>query len=297
MTTFLQMVEDTASEVSSYVRNQESITVVTQAAAVGDLVITVDDASAVSRGLAEIGDELVYVKNVNKTAGTIEIMPGGRGWRGSTAASHGINTIIRNNPNFPRVQIRRAINDTIRGIDLRAIGSHEFEFDGTQYAYALPTDFQDVTGVAWDAPDTTEIWPLIKRFRIDRNFRVTGDSSTLRSAIVLLESPMPGRTVRIQYAKYPTPMASDADVFTTVSGLPASAEDVIRLGAMWRLVSTIDPGKVVAMTPSADLVDQPVPSGESTSVARYLYQLFSVRLAEEKAKQQDNYMSIIQYAR
>jgi len=247
--------------------------------------------------LAEIGDELIYVKSVNTTAGTITVIPGGRGWRGTTATSHGVNTVLRNNPTFPRAQIRRALNDTIRGIDLRAIDSHEFEFDGTQYAYALPTNFQDVTGVAWDAPDTTEIWPLIKRFRLDRNFRVSGDSSTMRTAIVLLESPMPGRTVRVQYAKFPTALSSDGDDFVSVTGLPASAEDVIRLGAMWRLVSTIDPGKVVAMTPSADLVDSPVPSGESTTVARYLYQLFTVRLAEERAKQQDNYMSIIQYAR
>lgn len=297
MSSFLEMVEDTASEVSSYVRNQESITVLTQAVNDSELTLTVDDASAISRGLAEIGDELIYVKSVNTTAGTITVIPGGRGWRGTTATSHGVNTVLRNNPTFPRAQIRRALNDTIRGIDLRAIDSHEFEFDGTQYAYALPTNFQDVTGVAWDAPDTTEIWPLIKRFRLDRNFRVSGDSSTMRTAIVLLESPMPGRTVRVQYAKFPTALSSDGDDFVSVTGLPASAEDVIRLGAMWRLVSTIDPGKVVAMTPSADLVDSPVPSGESTTVARYLYQLFTVRLAEERAKQQDNYMSIIQYAR
>lgn len=297
MTTFLQMIEDTASEVSSYVRNQESITVVTQGVDADDIIITVDDASAVSRGLAEVGDELVYVKNVNKTAGTIEVIPGGRGWRGSSAASHNVNTIIRNNPNFARVQIRRALNDTIRGIDLRAIDSHQFQFNGTEYAYPLPADFQDVTGVAWSAPDTTGIWPLIKRFRIDRNFRVDGAPDATRSALVLLESPMPGRDVRVQYAKHPTPLTADDDDFAAVTGLPASAEDVIRLGAMWRLISTIDPGKVIATAPSADLVDAPVPSGESTSVARYLYQLFSVRLAEEKAKQQDNYMSIIQYAR
>lgn len=297
MSTFLEIVEDTSSEVSSYVRNQESITVLTQAATDSDLTLTVDDASAISRGLAEIGDELIYVKSVNTTAGTITVLPGGRGWRGTTASSHGVNTVLRNNPTFPRSQIRRALNDTIRGIDLRAIDSYEFEFDGTQYAYALPTDFQDVTGVSWDAPDTTEIWPLIKRFRLDRNFRVSGDASTMRTAIVLLESPMPGRTVRVQYAKFPTALSADGDAFASVTGLPASAEDVIRLGAMWRLVSTIDPGKVVAMTPSADLVDSPVPSGESTTVARYLYQLFTVRLAEERAKQQDNYMSIIQYAR
>ncbi len=297
MSTFAEIVEDTLAEVSSYVKNQEAITVLTQTATDSDTTLTVDDANSLSRGIVEIGNELVYVKSVNATAGTVTILPGGRGWRGTTAAAHGLNTILRNNPTFPRDQIRRAINDTIRGIDLRALSSHEFEFDGTTYAYAMPTDFQDVTGVAWNSPDSTEVWPLIKRYRVDRNFRVTGDTSTVRAAIVLMEYPTPGRNIRVQYAKYPTALSADTDEFATTTGLPASAEDVIRLGAMWRLVSTIDPGKVIAVTPSADVVDAPVRPGDSTSVARYLYQLFNVRLAEEKAKQQDNYLSIIQYAR
>lgn len=297
MSTFSEIIEDTLAEVSSYVKNQEAITVLTQSATDSDTTLTIDEAGSISRGLAEIGDELVYVKSVNQTAGTITVLPGGRGWRGTTATAHPVNTIIRNSPTFPRDQIKRAINDTIRGIDLRAISSYEFTFDGTTYAYALPVDFQDITGITWNAPDTTEVWPVIRRFRVDRNFRVAGDSSTVRSALVLNEYPMPGRTVRVQYAKYPTAMSTLSDDFATVTGLPDSAEDVIRLGAMWRLVSTIDPGKVIAMTPSADLVDSPVGPGDSTSVARYLYQLFSVRLAEEKAKQQDNYISTIQYAR
>jgi len=293
---FNQMIEDTLSEVSSYVRGQESITVLLQAATDADTTLTVDDTSALSKGLVEVGDELVYLKSVNSQAGTATVLPGGRGFRGTTAAAHGVNTLVRNNPLFPRDQIKRAINETIKGIDLRALASHEFTFDGSVYAYALPSDFQDVTGVTFDAPDSTEIWPLIKRYRIDRNFRVSGDSS-MRSAIVLNEYPTPGRTVRVQYAKYPTALSAATDEFSTVSGLPASSEDVIRLGAMWRLISTVDPGKVIARTPAADLVDAPVPSGESTSVSRYLYQLFTVRLNEEKAKQQDNYLSIIQYAR
>lgn len=297
MSTFGQMIEDTLAEVSSYVRGQESITVLLQSATDSDVTLTVDDASSLSKGIVEIGEELVYLKSVNTQAGTVTVLPGGRGYRGTTASAHAINTQLRNNPIFPRDQIKRALNETIKGIDLRALSSHEFTFDGTQYAYVLPTDFQDVTGVAWNAPDTTGVWPLIKRYRIDRNYRATGDASTVRAAIVLNEYPMPGRTVRVQYAKFPTALSASGDEFASTSGLPASAEDVIRLGAMWRLISTVDPGKVIARTPAADLVDAPVPSGESTSVARYLYQLFSVRLAEEKAKQQDNYMSIIQYAR
>lgn len=288
------MVEDTLAEVSSYVRNQESITVITQQIDSDDLTLTLDDASQVSRGIVEIGNELVFIKSVNKQAGTATILPGGRGWKGSTATSHAVNTIVRNNPLYPKMMVQRALNDTIKSINLMALDNFTFEFDGTRYAYLLPSDFQDAVGVSWNAPDTTQVWPLIKRYRIDRNF-YDDDTSTEGEALVLLEFPMPGRDVRVQYVKYPTPLSLGDDFSDT--GLPDSAEDVIRLGAMWRLVSTVDPGKVVAMSPSADLVDQPVGAGDSTAVARYIYQLFSVRLAEEKAKQADHYMSIIQYAR
>lgn len=294
MSSFSTMVEDTLAEVSSYVRNQESITVITQQIDSDDLTLTLDDASQVSRGIVEIGNELVFIKSVNKQAGTATILPGGRGWKGSTATSHAVNTIVRNNPLYPKMMVQRALNDTIKSINLMALDNFTFEFDGTRYAYLLPSDFQDAVGVSWHAPDTTQVWPLIKRYRIDRNF-YDDDTSTEGEALVLLEFPMPGRDVRVQYVKYPTPLSLGDDFSDT--GLPASAEDVIRLGAMWRLVSTVDPGKVVAMSPSADLVDQPVGAGDSTAVARYIYQLFSVRLAEEKAKQADHYMSIIQYAR
>ena len=292
------MTEDTLSEVSSYVRNQESITVLTQSISATDETLTVDDANALSKGIIEVGEELVYLKSVNSLAGTADVMPGARGFRATTAATHAINTQVRNNPIFPRDQIKRALNETIRGIDLRAMASYDFEFNGTAYAYILPTDFKgNVTGVSFDAPDSADVWPMLRRYRIDRNFRATDDATTVRAAIVLNEYPTPGRTVRVQYAKHPTALSSDSDEFATTTGLPASAEDVIRLGAMWRMISTVDPGKVVARTPAADLVDAPVPSGESTSVARYLYQLFTVRLNEEKAKQQDNYMSMIHYER
>lgn len=297
MSTFLEITEETLAEISSYVRNQESLTVLLQSASDSDLTFTVDDATALSRGIVEIDNELVYVKSVNKTAGTVEIMPGGRGFRGSTAAAHSVNAIIRNNPTFPRTQVKRALNDTIQGIDLVAIGSHSFTFDGVTYAYPLPTDFEEITGVSYDSVGPTDVWHLLKRYRVDRNFRVDGAPSTVRSAIVLLEAPMAGREVRVQYTKYPSPLVNDSDNFASTSGLPQSAEDVIRLGAMWRLVSTIDPGKVTAVSPSADVMDAPFEVGQSSSVARYLYQLFGVRLAEEKAKQQKNYLSIIQYAR
>jgi hypothetical protein len=135
------MVEDTLSEASSYIRNQESITVLTQAVNSSAVELVVDDATQISKGLVEIGDELVYVKSVNKNAGTATVLPGGRGWKGSTAVSHGVNEIIRNNPTFPRSQIKRALNDTINAVDLRALKSTEFEFESIFYFFSCGVKF------------------------------------------------------------------------------------------------------------------------------------------------------------
>jgi hypothetical protein len=101
--------------------------------------------------------------------------------------------------------------------------------------------------------------------------------------------------VRVQYTKYPTVITDNQDL--TVSGLPSSCEDVVRLGAMYRLLSTVDPGKVTATSVSADALDQPVSAGASTNVAKYIFQLYTVRLAEEISKQQANFLNTIQYSR
>jgi hypothetical protein len=294
MTVFRTMIETTLAEVGSYVRNQESVTVLTQPIDSDDLTLTLDDVTAVSKGTVEVGDELLYIKKVSSQSGNALVMPGGRGWQGTTPQAHDALTLVRNNPLFPRSQVRRALNDTITGIDLMAISSHEFMFDGTTLAYPLPADFETVTGVSWEAPDSTLIWPLIKHYRVDRNYRVPGDPNP-RSALVLHDVPMVGQTVRVQYVKNPAALGDDENF--SVTGLPASSEDVIRLGAMWRLLTTVDPGKVLAVSPASEMVDGAVQAGQPTAVARYLYQLFSVRLAEEKSKQMDNYMSVIQYQR
>jgi hypothetical protein len=66
---------------------------------------------------------------------------------------------------------------------------------------------------------------------------------------------------------------------------------------MYRLLSTVDAGKVTAASVSADALDQPVAPGTSTNAAKYIFQLYTVRLSEEIAKQQANFLNIIQYTR
>jgi hypothetical protein len=297
MATLNQLTEQTLGEINGYVRNQESLTYATNVVDSDDLSITVDDASAISKGIIEIDDELIYVKKSIAASGTLQVLgPAanqvGRGWRATTATSHVSGSVVRNNPLFPRTQVKRAILETIKGMTFPVISNETFTFNGSDYSYVMPDSLVDITGVSWELPDSTGVWALIKRWRLDTNYL---NGATTGQALILNEAPMPGQTVRVQYTKYPTTITDNQEL--TVSGLPSSCEDVVRLGAMYRLLSTVDPGKVIATSVSADALDQPVSAGASTNTAKYIFQLYTVRLAEEISKQQANFLNTIQYSR
>jgi hypothetical protein len=297
MATLTQLTEQTIGEIGSYIKNQESVTIITNAIDSDDLTLTVDDATAASKGIIEIDEELLYVKKSVAASGTLQILgtasvASGRGWRGTTATSHIAGSIVRNNPIFPKSQVKRALLETIKGMNFPVIANETFTFNGSDYSYVMPDSLVDVTGVSWELPDSTGVWALIKRWRLDTNYL---DSGTTKQALILNEAPMSGADVRVQYTKYPSTITDNQEL--TVSGLPSSCEDVVRLGAMYRLLSTVDPGKVTATSVSADALDQPVSAGASTSAAKYIFQLYSVRLAEEVAKQQANFLNTIQYSR
>jgi len=299
MATLNQLTEQTIAEINSYVRNQESVTIITSAVTSADVTMLVDDVSSLSKGIIEIDDELIYVKKAISSSGTVQILgtngnPVGRGWRGTTATSHVSGSVVRNNPIFPKTQVKRAILETIKGMNFPCISYETFTFNGSDYSYIMPNSLVDITGISWDVPDSTGVWSIIKNWRLDTNYFDT-TTNTIKQALILKESPMPGRTVNVQYTKYPTTITDNQDL--TVSGLPASCEDVVRLGAMYRLLSTVDPGKVTATSVSADALDQPVQAGASTTAAKYIFQLYTVRLAEEIAKQQANFLNTIQYTR
>lgn len=299
MATLNQLTEQTLGEINAYVKNQESVTIITNTATAGDLTLTVDDTTALSKGIVELNDELIYLKKVIASSGTVQVLGAtgnavGRGWRATTATSHPSGSIIRNNPMFPRTQVKRAILETIKGMNFPCISYETFTFNGSDYSYIMPDSLVDITGISWDVPDSTGVWAIIKGWRLDTNY-YDATTNSIKQALILKESPMPGRTVNVQYTKYPTAITDNQEL--TVSGLPASCEDVVRLGAMYRLLSTVDPGKVTATTVSADALDQPVQAGASTNAAKYIFQLYTVRLAEEISKQQANFLNTIQYTR
>lgn len=242
---------------------------------------TVGSAENLSEGVAEIDDELVYIQSISGT--TITLAPDGRGYRGTTAASHAQNARVTMNPIAPRTVIKQKINDTIRGVypKLRGKGSTEFTYSGAITTYNLPADCDEVLQVTYDAVAPTGEWPRVYHYSVDKNANTTqyagGKSISIYSVV---EN---GRTVRVVYTKKPTTLSASSDLLTT-SGLAETARACIVAGAVWRLVSYLGPALLRNDSVAIDMMDD---TGrlDPTRMAAYLRAQYDLELQEEYQRQ------------
>lgn len=297
MSTFGQLTETTLLYLQGFTTVQDQATYLTQSATDSGLTLTVADTSALSRGMVEIDDELIWVDTVDSVSLTLTAPPYGRGYRGTTAAAHASGSRVVSSPMFPRTVVKQAINEAVSGVfpDLFAVGSTSFTFQAARLSYSLPAGATDVLSVSWSPPGPTQEWLPIRRWSLDRNANTTAFATG--ASLSIYDGIVPGRTINVVYSKEPTQMSADADVFTTVTGLPASAEDLIRLGAAYRLVPFFDSAHLSGMSSEADFSANMRPVGGSSQLGRYLMQLYQMRLAEEQQNLQRIYPTRSHYIR
>ena len=114
MSTFSQLTDQTLMQLYGYTTLQDQATYLTGALSATGLTVNVDDATAVSRGIVEIGDEIIWVDSLDSSAGTLTVPPYGRGFRGTTASAHSIGDRVVSSPMFPRQMVKDALNDAIK---------------------------------------------------------------------------------------------------------------------------------------------------------------------------------------
>ncbi len=277
MTTFNELTEEILINLEGFTMRQDRTTYLTAAIDNNDLSLALASGDNIGKGILEIDDELIHIDSVDRSDRSAVISPFGRGYRGTTAAAHTVNTKVTFAPSFPRISVKRAINDTLRAVypNVYGVASHTFTFNASQNTYSLPVAAETVLAVSWDSIGPSGEWIPIRRWRHDP-MAATVDYSN-GNTITLNEAIVPGRTVQVVYAKTPTPLSADADVFTTTTGLEETSRDLIVYGASYRMASFLDPGRLTFTSPEADANDQTRPFGSGTSTARYLLAQFVKR--------------------
>lgn len=280
MSTFEQLVDSTILYLSGFSSHQDQSTYLTQGIGDSDTTIEVNDPSALSRGLCEIDGELIQVDAVDRSSRTAVIPPYGRGFRGTTATGHVAGTQVVSSPQFPKHSVKQALNDSINSLypDLYAAYDEFLTADPVTVNFKLTNqNVRNVLRVSGEAVGPSGEWMPIRRYEL-RPYIQGG------AEISIYDQPVPGQRIHVRLAGMPTPL-SDGDDFT-VSGLPASAEDLVRLGAAYRLVPYLETPLVSGLSAAADLAANMRPIGAGERLGKYLLGLYRTRLEEERRQQQ-----------
>lgn len=286
---------------STYLRTAVTTTTSTSAS---PLVLSLGSTESVGKGILEIDEELLWIDSYDRVANTATVAPYGRGYLGSTAATHTADSKVTISPTFPRHSVKRAINDTIRalGANIFSVKSTTFTFNAAVSTYAFANlNIKNIITVTWQTIGPTKEWQPIRRYDFDAAANaeafgyVTGTDQV--QTITLGEAPISGRTVKIIYATDPVAFTSNSEDYATQTGLPESTRDVVVLGAAYRLLSFLDPARASMVSPQADETDSKRPYGASQSATKQLYALFTQRLNEETKAQQQNYPPKVHFSR
>ena len=308
MPTLTNMIDETLINLAGYTFQQDRSTYLataistTTSSSASPLIMSLVSTDSVGKGIVEIEEELLWVDNYDRIANTATVAPYGRGYLGTTAATHAADTKVTISPTFPRHSIKRAINDTIRslGANIFSVKTTTFTFNSAVSTYAFANlNIKNILTVSWQEIGPSKEWRPIRRYDFDplANAAAFGYTTEQVQTITLGEAPISGRTVKITYATDPEAFTTNAQDYATQTGLPESTRDVVILGAAYRLLSFLDPARAAQVSPQADETDSKRPYGASQSATKQLYALYTQRLNEETKAQQQNYPPKVHYSR
>ena len=300
MPTLSEMIDEVRNNLQGYTLRQDRITYVANSGGLTTTSssVTVGSADNLAKGIIEIDDELMWIDSFNKSTNTLNIIPGfGRGYGGTTAAPHAQYAQVTLAPTFPKVTIKKAINDTINSLypKLWAVASTTFTFNASQVTYALPDDVENILYASWQTTGSSQEWLPINKWRSDGMANIATFNTT--NTINIYENIQPGRTVQVYYTTTANTLDANTDDFADVTGLPESSQDVIILGASYKLLSYIDAGRINLSSAEADLADSKIPSTAGAGASRYVFALFQQRLNEEALKLADKYPIRLHYTK
>lgn len=300
MPTLSEMIDEVRSNLQGYTLRQDRITYVANSSGLTTTTsaIQVGSADNLAKGVIEIDDELIWIDSFNKTNNTLNVIPGfGRGYQGTTAAPHAQYAQVTLAPTFPRISIKKAINDTINGLypKLWAVSSTTFTYNASQTTYPLPDDVENILYISWQTTGSSQEWLPVNKWRADGMANVATFNTT--NTVSLYDNIQPGRTVQVYYTTEANTLDSSTDDFADVTGLPESSYDVITLGAAYKLLSYLDAGRINLTSAEADFADSKIPSTAGAGASRYVFALFQQRLNDEALKLADKFPIRLHYSR
>jgi hypothetical protein len=304
-TTLTDLINEVQINLAGYTYQQDRATHLTSAVSTltspstSPTVLSLGSTENLGKGVVEIDEELMWVDSFDRVANTATVSPYGRGYLGTTAATHTADSKVTISPTFPRYVIKKAINDTVNAIgsSIFAVNVTTFTFNAAQTTYDFDgLNIQNILSIMWQSVGPSQEWIPVRRWSWDSKADATAFGATAQT-VTIGDYITPGRTVKVVYSTDPVPFTTNAQDFSTHTGLPNSCKDVIVLGASYRLLTYLDPARAAQVSPQADETDSKRPYGASQTATKQLYALYTQRLNEETQRQQTAYPIRVHYSR
>lgn len=238
-------------------------------------------AMGLSPGVVEIDSELLYVSAVGSD-GTATVEPWGRGFNSSTPAAHSAGSKVTSFPTYPRVKVLDALNEAVSRVfpSLFVPAVYATTTTYPQVTYDLPDVAEWLVEARWLPPNGVGIWETIQRARVGQSKGQTPDDGT---TVDVGDRIIPGQPIEFTYAKRPTSFTAESDLFTA-TGLPASARDLIVIGAA---AGTLVASQELSRLQTSSIEQQNraglVGPDSALTSSRYLEAKYQLRLKEESA--------------
>ena len=305
MPTLESMIDEVLINLAGYTYQQDRATYITEdvtadaSTIASPTILQLASTDNIGKGTIEIDEELVWLDSFDRVSNTATVPPWGRGYLGTTKATHTAGAKVTITPTFPRYVIKKAINDTIAafGSTIFAVKTTSFTFNAAQTTYPFNNlGIHNIMTIMWQDIGPSEEWFPIRRWSWDSLASTTAFGAGAQT-VTIGDFVQPGRTVKVVYATDPVPFTTNSEDYATQTGLPDSTRDVVILGASYRLLTYLDPARAAQVSPQADETDSKRPFGASQTATKQLYALYTQRLNEETARQQAQYPIRVHYSR
>jgi hypothetical protein len=286
VSTFDDLVDSVLQTLHGYGLAQPRATFLSAGIDADDTQLAVRDASDFEQGVAEIDNETIFIESVDFDNNILTVSPDGRGYYGSTAATHANNARVTMAPVWPRSKVAEAVNETIVGTypDLFATVTTSFAYSPAVTTYSLPAAAEKVIRVTTDTIGPSREQLTVNRYSF--NVNASGSDFATGRSITLEKGAFPGRNVNVTYVTAPAEITFGDDF--TDSGLAETAKRCIKYGVCSSLILYMDPARLPVNTAQADEYD---PSrnaiGTATKLSANLYQRYLVELDNERRRQKN----------
>ena len=284
----------------------------------GNLFSVEEEDSLDAGAIIEVGQEIMYTTSLNNVSNTITVR---RGQRGTTAATHLENSIIKIQPTFPRKNVYEAVVDQIKNlyptlfatetIELTAstgyklLGTHGTDGDTYNYlvtplkAISQYTDWQsgsDQTGLKYNGV-------AIEMIDLPNPFVYTDDTSTERTKTyttgpdvvhaVQFVGISAGHTVFVTFKKKFIAPTAEANTLASI-GLEEEYEPIVMTGVAAQLVAGKDISKLNTSYITEQLEASTNPVGSSSNIGNSLLRYQQLLIQQARSNLRSKYPEPVQ---